>query len=89
MEEGVADIDIQVCAFGFGLQQLVVGSLGNIEIAIDLAGAEFDFQQSLAWGVRDPGQCRGYKGHAMHGFAAGSIFGLSGFNKKHLIVKLF
>jgi hypothetical protein len=59
----------KICAFGFGLQQLVVGSLGNVEVAIDLAGAEFDFQHSRTGGVRNPGQGRGYKGYAMHGFA--------------------
>jgi hypothetical protein len=45
--EVIANVKVEVAAFGIGMKQLMVGLQGDLEIVEDLAAVEPQFQQTL------------------------------------------
>jgi hypothetical protein len=56
IRESVADVGVEVPAFGRGTQQGLETVAGNGEVTIEFSGAKLDVEQARARIVADPSQ---------------------------------
>ena len=64
--EAVADVLVEVSAFGFGDEELLVAVGRDLEVQVTLSAAELDFQAGRNRMVADPRQSSGFQRHTRH-----------------------
>jgi len=61
--ENTAHMAVEICAFGVGLQQILIRLERNVEILVDDSATKLDLENGLVGVVSHTGQQAGLHGH--------------------------
>jgi hypothetical protein len=65
-DEVISDMGVEVCSFGFRCQKFFIVLWWDMQILVEEAGAEFDFEQALLQQIEGGSQYGRLQRHAGH-----------------------